>query len=227
MSFTYLIGSLLAFCLWILIYVLRKDMRRQMVIMSAIVMCIGLIMEYVVWTTDWWNPRTITGTRVGFEDALLGFALGGIVATLYPFVFRKKLKESNEHNNRQTSFIIGLSISTGFILWVFFNINSSIVWIWGTIIPTIAMYYLRKDIISQSLWTGFLVMLLGLPVYWILYFIEPSLFTEWWMVENLTGITILKVPLEDYTWLLGLGLFFGPIYEFWHGGKLVPMRNDQ
>ena len=46
----------------------------------------------VVWTVDWWQPETVTGTRAGIEDAILGFTNGGLGAVLYEVVFKKRTR---------------------------------------------------------------------------------------------------------------------------------------
>jgi hypothetical protein len=46
-----------------------------------------------------------------------------------------------------------------------------------------------------------------------MYYLEPTLFTEWWMNENLTGITFLRIPIEDILWFFTAGLFTCPLYK--------------
>src|SRR5688572_32751862 len=91
MRYAYLVSTLPFLLMWLVLYAQRKDLRPQMRFMSLFVAVSGLIAEGLWWTVDWWHPPTITGTRVGIEDFLLGFTNGGVAAVLYETIFRKRL----------------------------------------------------------------------------------------------------------------------------------------
>ena len=80
LKYTYLIGAVISFVPWLILYMHRKDLRGEMVTMSVLVAAMGLISNYFWWTEDWWRPLTITATRIGIEDIVLGFSTGGIAA---------------------------------------------------------------------------------------------------------------------------------------------------
>src|SRR3989344_9364457 len=90
-EFVYLV-ALTPFCLlWIFIFLKRKDLRKEMLVMSTMIGLMSAATSYYWWTVDWWQPLTITGTRVGIEDFILGFASGGIMVTIYETVFRRSV----------------------------------------------------------------------------------------------------------------------------------------
>ena len=76
-EYTYLIGSVIGIVIWIALYYHRKDVRKEMWIMSLLLAFFGLIFQVYFWTKDWWMPANITGTLVGIEDILFGFFMGG------------------------------------------------------------------------------------------------------------------------------------------------------
>ncbi len=220
-SITYLVFSLTYLFIWVVLYNKRKDLRREMLIMSSIVTILGLIMEAFVWTKDWWQPETITGTRIGIEDVIFGFALGGITAVIYEEILKKKFtfrQHKDHHRTKELLFLIGLLVCLGSLANFVYGLHSSVSWLIGTIIPTLALYILRRDFIIPSIITAFLITLLGIFSYWVLHLIDPGFIYRWWFFNNLSGIIILGSPLEDIYWYFTVGLFLGPLYEFWRGG---------
>ncbi len=73
----YYVVSLIFFILWLALYFWRKDIRKEMIIISAF-FGIGGVLSELVNTVDWWKPLTITNTLIGIEDFLIGFFIGGV-----------------------------------------------------------------------------------------------------------------------------------------------------
>ncbi len=44
---------------------------------------------------------------------------------------------------------------------------------------------------------------------------------SFWLLENISGILILGVPIEELLWGFGWGMLAGSIYEFHKGLKLT------
>ena len=86
--YSYLVGSLLFVPLWIAVYRGFPALRREMLVMSGLFLCIGVPMEGLLYTKDWWHPATITGTTIGVEDIMYSIGNGGYLATLYAVLFR-------------------------------------------------------------------------------------------------------------------------------------------
>ena len=59
--------------------------------MSGVFVCIGVPMEALLYTRDWWHPATVTGTLVGVEDVLYSIGNGGYMAALYAVLVRGSL----------------------------------------------------------------------------------------------------------------------------------------
>mgnify|MGYP001603403606 CR=1 FL=1 len=75
-AYTYIIGSIVSIIIWLALFTIRKDTRKEMIIIS-IIFGIGGIFSELVYIQDWWRPLTITRTPIGLEDFLFGFAMGG------------------------------------------------------------------------------------------------------------------------------------------------------
>ncbi len=59
------------------------------------------------------------------------------------------------------------------------------------------------------------MMLLAIIGYSIMLAIYPRIISDWWYLQNLSGVLFLGIPLEEIIWFGLFGLFFGPMAEFW------------
>jgi hypothetical protein len=222
-AYTYLIGSLITLAVWFVLYYFRKDFRKEMLLMGSLVAIFGLIMEALVWTKDWWRPITITGTLVGVEDLIFGFGMGGITAIVYEEIFKKKIvaRKLKEKNHKlHLSIFLGVSILVGSILYFGFGYSSFTTWLISVSLAVFIIYFLRPDLIVDSIVTGFIIAIFSVILFALMNLVEPGFVHRWWLFEHLSGIIFLGVPLEDVIWFFTTGLFIGPIYEFWQGMRL-------
>ena len=95
-QFTYLFGASLFLIPWVVIFFLRKDLRPILLFMGLLSIPLSLIAEYYWWTNDWWQPQTITNTRIGIEDMLLSFTSVGVSACLYLALTGKAFKAAEQ-----------------------------------------------------------------------------------------------------------------------------------
>ncbi|NCO32114.1 hypothetical protein GW891_05105, partial [bacterium] len=163
LKFTYLFGSSSFFIPWLLIFLKRKDLQKLIIFNSLLFSVLGIIFEYFFWIKDWWQPYTITNTRVGIEDLILGFSNGGIAASLYFYIFNKKLITPNLISKQRLNLLIGLIIAS----IIFFFILVYIIRIfsfWATIIVSFVFYMVlalfNKTLIKTSIINGILLVIL-------------------------------------------------------------------
>src|SRR3989344_3799099 len=50
-------------------------------------------------------------------------------------------------------------------------------------------------------------------------FLFPGIIQAWWKLENLSGVFVYGIPLEELVWAFGMGMVGGPVYEFFMGLK--------
>ncbi len=55
--YTYILMALIFFAVWLALYILRKDNRREMIVMSLIFGFIGPFAD-ILYTKDWWQSLT-------------------------------------------------------------------------------------------------------------------------------------------------------------------------
>ena len=95
-KYSYLGYSLIFLFIWIIFYILRQDLRRQMVIFSLIITPLGPLSEF--WfLKDYWRRPTVTGYPIGLEDAIFAFASGGIAYSIYKIFSTRRSSRAMRH----------------------------------------------------------------------------------------------------------------------------------
>jgi len=92
MQYAYFIGCLILFLFWLSFFVLRKDLRREIIFGSLLALPFGFI-EYL-FVPEYWNPPSffnlIGKFGIGLESFFFFFTVGGIAAVIYEVINRKK-----------------------------------------------------------------------------------------------------------------------------------------
>ena len=225
-EYIYLVGSLITFAIWTLLYFIRRDLRKEMLVMGSIFGVLGIIMEAFIYTKDWWKPATITGTLIGVEDFLFGFGVGGIAAIVYEDLFKRIIsrKKTDHPHTKQLIIIIIVSIIIFNLMFYILRYNSFLSGLTATLVGTMVIWTIRKDLIIDSIVAGTTLTLFSFVGFAILNILDSRFVYEWWFLDKLSGIIILGVPLEDIIWFFTTGLFIGPIYELWQGGRFKKLK---
>lgn len=229
--YSYLIGDLTLLIVWFILFYFRKNVRKEMLIISLLIGIGGLFAE-TIYTIDWWQPLTITGTLIGIEDFLFGFAIGGIGSSISEVIFKKtvkikKINQKKRFNQNKNILLFGASIVVLlFITFFLMKLNSFYSSIISLGIPIIYMNVKRKDLILNSILSGFFLMLTSFLAFITVELITPEWINSAWFLENLSGIIILTAPLEDLIWFFLMGMFIGPLYEFWKEGKIQNLKKE-
>lgn len=221
-QYAYLTGTIISLIIWLILYLHRKDLRKEMIIMSILVAILGLFSEYFLWwTRDWWRPQTITGTVIGIVDLLLGFTNGGIAAVLYEELFKKRMyKYKSRNHNLGVSSLIILSYLIFIIIFYILKLNSFIATTAVQLIMGVILILLRKDLIYDALMTGFCLTITSIPIYLLLEYLSPNFIENTWVWANLSGITFMKIPIEDLIFYFLTGFVIAPFYLYWKSEKL-------
>lgn len=227
-KFAYLFGSLYFLAIWFLIFFLRPQYRKFMIIFGFLFAPIGVFATYFLWISDWWHPETITGTPVGIEDFIMAFTHVSIPALVYKFIFRKGVDLKLSLNDKALllfglkKFIILclIGVLSTVLSFYFFKINSFFATAIGMFLVGLYIILKRKDLLSASLWSAALMFAVSLPVYVLGNFLYPNVIQNFWDFSHISGILFLGVPIEDLIWYALLGFFMGGIYEFLFDFKL-------
>lgn len=217
---TYLIAIIPFAFIWLIFFLLRKDLRKEILIMSIGLGILSVATAYFWWTKDWWSPPTITNTAVGLEDFLVGFFSGGIIASSYEILFRKRLKsQKNADHHVGIMILLFLAALTMLLFW---GLGFSSFWA-STIAFIMAIFiilYERRDLLLCSLYSGVLMLAISFLFYGTVLIVSSD-----WMHMTyrfpLSGISFVTIPVEEFVFWFLAGVFWGPFYEYWRGKRLV------
>jgi hypothetical protein len=219
-KYAYLIGVGIFFVPWLFFFFTRKDLRREMLLMSLLVGLGTVFTEYYWWTIDWWHPETITGTRVGIEDFLLGIANGGVAAVVYSYFFKKSHYKIPTDSNKSQALSVGLLtfavLSFGF--WGL-RLTSFYACVGAMILGSILLFYFRKDLLLNGIYSGLIMLLLSFPPYLIGEALSPGFLDNSWHYSMLTNLRFLGIPIEDLIFYFLFGIWVGPLYELMFAKK--------
>lgn len=228
--YAYLVLSSALFVVWLILYALRADIRRQMVWVSLGTAFLGLTEPLFV--PEYWNPPTLwnLARRTGFdlESLLFSFAIGGIAFAAYHVLFGRMPAESMGHergHSRHRYHVLALvSAPLSFtILWVLAPLNpiySAAIAMVGGFLATL---YCRTDLWLKMIVSGGLFFLLYLVVFALFNLAFPGYVAAVWNLKAISGRLLWGVPLEELMFAFTFGLYWSSMYEHltWRRSRLA------
>jgi len=219
------------FIMWFVLFIKRKDLRRQMLFISIPVGIAASLLQYFVYTRDYWLPRYFVGTygiRVGFEDFLIGFSQGGLAGVLYEVVFGFRLeplyKGLTAMSKWRWSLLLLPPVSAAamffgsFYLLHWHSLLASIVA--GAVGALLILIY-RRGLFLNSLFGGLLLATICIPIYLLQELLFPGWIARFWFTYYFSDILLPWIPIEDLVYYFFVGAFLAPLYEFSSQKKLV------
>lgn len=169
---------------------------------------------------------TITGTKVGIEDFLMGFSSGGIMAVAYEVVAARRYSKRRAASAGLYGFFL--------VLLLLAYITASLLYVVGLtsfFASTIAMlavaammFFIRRDLVLNGLVSGACMACVSLLFYAAALLVSPGWVDATYRFSTLSGVRILGIPIEEFIFWFLAGLVFGPFYEFWKGIRLRKTR---
>ncbi|MCX6766706.1 MAG: lycopene cyclase domain-containing protein [Candidatus Moranbacteria bacterium] len=231
-KYAYLAGSLYFLAVWLAFFWKWPNRRLPMATIGAFFIGLGLFAEYFWWLSDWWHPKTFTGTKIGIEDIILSFTLPGISVLIYKFFFKKDLDGKFELD--KGTFIAAaqrylpiflISFVSAIILFSAFHVHSVISTSVGMMIASLMVMIRRKDLLPAMLWSAFLMVVVSIPAYFIFIFLSPGSIDAFWNFSQITGYKLTGIPIEDILWFALAGFLMGGIVEYGFDYRLVDEKN--
>lgn len=185
---------------------------------------IGGLASEKIYVIDWWRPLTITHTRIGVEDFIIGFSIGGVAAVIYEEVYKMHLSRKKSKTfppSEPLAFLLGF-ILLCLVLFYFFNLSS----FYSTSISYLLfigyMLYARKDLIRNAIYSGLWVLFIGIGIYLLLFLFFPGYIQRFWFLPHQWYARLyFGIPFGEYIWYFLTGMFIGPLYEFVKHRKLL------
>jgi hypothetical protein len=220
-GYIYLFGSLTFLALWLVFYWRRKDLRREMWVMSLLTSPLAL--SDLLFVPEYWRPQTLFDLPVGIEGFLFCFAVGGVAAVLYE-VFLQRVVVKSDRRLRKKSRRHRLFFFAGplivLLLYLFARWGFIYAALLGMSANALIVVALRRDLFPALAFSGSVFAIL----YTFLFVFMLKLFPEMlslWTLQNLWGVFIAGVPIEEVLWAFLTGAAVGSFYEFWRGYRLV------
>jgi hypothetical protein len=94
----------------------------------------------------------------------------------------------------------------------------------GFFVPTLIILKKRRDLIKDSIFSGFLMIPIAILVYSFIELITPGWIDQFWVWKNTPRLIILNVPIDDMIHYFFGGALAGPIYEYMKEGKLINVK---
>lgn len=213
LQYAYLVGIGLFALVWVCIYAFKKNVRREMLIMSVLATLLGFTQFF--FTHDYWQLLSaFPQGRFDVESFLLSFFYGGVAAPLYEVLFWKQPNYSSKPGNPYLALIVlAFALGATFLGVYGFHINSiyvssAILFCVGSIIVVN-----REPLLKHALVTGVLFSLLMFFILQILIYLFPGIIEAWWKLGNLSGMFIYGVPIEEILSAFSWGFVAGPVSE--------------
>jgi hypothetical protein len=202
--------------IWFIIFLSRKDLRKNIINTSIIFGFVGLSIEYLH-INDWWRPLTILGTKLSIEDFLGGFFVGGTASGIYEFITNKKLTNNRPTDNKLnlTAVLAITTIILFFGIYYILDLHSFYASLITLVYGTAFILWHRKDLIKNAMISGILMLAIGGIGYPVLLYLFPEFIQKFWFLNKQWFNTLLfGVPVQELIWWFFTGVFIGPLYKF-------------
>ncbi len=208
--------ALIWILIWLVQFIIRKNKRQEMLIMSLAVIPFAFFDYYS--QPSYWHPQTLLSIPVGIEGVSFGFSFGGVAVALYQVGSqRSSLQVKRDFD---TTNIVAISpvlfISLG--LFLFFNVNMMISLPIGLLAGCFIILVRRPDLTKKLLNSGLYFGLLYVSVLalWLRMFPHAQ---RWWDLKIYGEVTVLNVPLGEILFGFIFSAFWGTLYEFIYSSK--------
>lgn len=218
--YEWLIFSLILLGIWVVIFITKPLVRKEMFWVSLFTMPFGLTEPLFV--PNYWNPPSLfnLAVRTGFdiESLIFCFAVGGIGTVLYESVFRVKhetVGKHEMHNKRHRFHKLALlsPVIVFLVLYFFTNLNPIYSTSIALLIGGIAAILCRPDLRKKIVIGGILFFCLYFVFFLFFNLVYPGLVQEVWNLSAISGILIIGVPLEELMFAFTFGMMWSSVYE--------------
>ncbi|MBI4088005.1 hypothetical protein HY418_01315 [Candidatus Kaiserbacteria bacterium] len=227
-QYFYLAWALGFLSLWLILFFLRKDTRKEMLLISGFFGFGGLASE-ATYVRDWWQPLTLTNTSIGVEDFIIGFAIGGVAAVIYEELYHRRLRRYALKRTAPSDPGFFLLIFPILYLSAFFLLHVNSFYSTALVLSALTVYMLitRRDLIIDSLVSGVAMTVIGIGMYLLLLLINPNFIQDhWYLPDAWYAKELAGIPLGEYIWYFLVGAYIGPLYEYLKRFKFARVRRN-
>ncbi len=214
-KYVYLFACFILFIFWFLIFVSRKDLRREMLWASFLGLPFGILDYFLV--PGYWHPESLFGLMkkfgVGIESFLLFFLMSGIVSVIYEFLARRTPKKMAGSRKLHLLPLL-FSVICFLVLTILFPAKAIYNFIVAGVMGALATVWLRPDLLKQAAISAVIFSLFYFVVFFLLNQIFSGFVASFYNFENISGVLVLGVPLEELSVAFFVGGFWSVFYEY-------------
>jgi hypothetical protein len=157
----------------------------------------------VIFVPEYWQPKRIACFLTGPEDIIFSFAGGGLVWLTAVRVVGPDMTVALQFGRVVRRYLVCIMSFFASVLAFkyLFSLSTMTSVISGGSVHYVALLLLRRDLFRFSLLTGLTYCVLY-TVFGILVSRTWTDFLNQWNWDNLTGLTIVGVPIEESIWAL-------------------------
>ena len=165
MKYAWFIWSLAFLFIWLVLFILKKDFRKEMLLVSFSTMPLGLTEPLFV--PEYWDPPTLfdLAQKTGFdiESLIFCFAIGGVSSILYNLVFERRSTrlchiERSSGRHRWHWLVLFSPVILFVPLVIFTSLNHIYCGIIAMFFGAFATLFCRPDL-KTKIWVGGLLFL--------------------------------------------------------------------
>lgn len=216
----WLIFSLMFLAAWLIVWITKKTLRKEMIWASIFTAPFGLTEPLFV--PEYWNPPSLfnLAAKTGFdiESIIFCFAIGGIGAVLYETIFKmkhQKISKHEMHSKGHRFHLLALSspIIVFIILFFLTDLNPIYSASVAMFIGGISALLCRPDL-KKKIWASGFIFLMLYSIFFILFnILYPGRILEIWNLSAISGILFLGIPIEEFIFAFTFGMLWSSIYE--------------
>ncbi len=193
------------------IFYIRKDLRRQMIWAGLYSLPLLLIVPI---TSH--NFLAIAEQNGGvwlflLQRIILSFSFGAVAAALYEGLLQRHFTPS-PHPQRRHFLWLTTGIFVFFLAHWVLHLSFILSIILSLGIDIIFVLAFRRDLLTDLLFSGLGMGVLYLVIFTVVNPTVPGDFANFWFSEQITGLTVLSIPIEELIAVFLFGALWGPLY---------------
>lgn len=177
---------------------------------------VGHIPTYMTVNPGYWTPDTLFNLSrltggYAIEDAFFAFFIGGIAAALYEEVLGKRI--GHRHAKHKPHLAIKVGVVAAIVI-ALMKVNLIYALIGFGCAGAFTVWVQRRDLMVQSLLGGTLFLVMYTASYLCVLALFPDFVVEHYSFQNISGVLVLGLPLEEYLFAFSFGCMWTPLYEY-------------
>lgn len=212
----YLLLTAFLIFIYSVIFFVREDLRKTMI-------WAGILSIPIFYIKPLTSPQALedVGSLWSYlvMATVFGFCFGGITAVIFEILFHKKLKVVPHPQRFHLNWLVFGPIT--FVLFkVVFGLSFASSIGAGFIAQAVTLLIFRKDLLWDALVSGIFLGVVYILFYSFFYNFFPGFSIDLWF-SDLSGITLLSIPVEEVVVAFAFGMLWGPLYEGLKGYEVI------